>query len=273
MRRDDPWYDRRPTDEIIASILTGPNRDDESYEDNHYWPNVGVICHRLTPDVLKRAIELCHSTCRVEQRLGCDILGGLGQPDHPFRDESVGPVLRVLDSADDLETMGVAIANLGCLRHSDAAPALLQFLRHPDDGIRYALAGALPAFAESRGVIYGLIELMRDSDPDVRDWTTFGIGSQIEADGPEIRAALWERTADLVAIVRAEALSGLVARRVPGTFEALQHEIRQPDVEYPVVRAIEELGDPRCLPLMEDLYARFPNWDDVNLALGRMRSA
>jgi hypothetical protein len=273
MKPNDPWYDPRSTDEIVAAILANPDRDYEFYDDDHYWPNVGVICHRLTPDVLGRAIKLCHSTCLVERRLGCDILGGLGEPDHPYRDESVGPMLRVLDAADDVETTGIVLANLGRLRHPAAAPALLRFLRHPNDGIRYTLAGALPAFAKSGGVIDGLIELTRDRDPDVRDWATFGIGSQIEADGPEIRAALWERTTDPVAIVRAEALSGLAVRKVPGTFEALEQEARQSEVEYPAVRAIEELEDPQCLRLLEELHTRFPDWDDVSLALGRMRSA
>jgi hypothetical protein len=272
MKPDNLWYDPRSTDEIIASILANPDRDDESYEDDHYWPNVGVIGHRLTRDVLARAIALCDSDCRIERRLGCDILGGLGEPNHPFRDESVGPMLRVLNTADDLETTGIAIANLGRLRHPAAAPALLRFLRHSDAGIRYTVAGALLAFAESPGVIAALLELMRDPEPDVRDWATFGIGSQIEADGPEIRAALWERTTDPVAIVRAEALSGLAVRKVPGTFDALEREARQSEVEYPAVRAIEELEYPRSLRLLEELHTRFPDWDDVTLALGRMRS-
>ena len=270
MNADNPWFDPRSTDEILASILVDPDWDCESSQDDRYWPNVGVICHRLTPDVLARAVALCDSECRVERRLGCDILGRLGEPEHPFRDESVGPLRRVLDSADDPDTTAIAISNLGRLRHPDAASALLRYLRHRDDGIRYTLATALPVFAESPGVIPALIELTRDRDPDVRDWATFGLASQTDADGEEIRSALWERVSDPVAIVRAEALSGLAARRAPGTVEALQCEVTQPEVGYPVIEAAAELGGPPCMNVLRRLQERFPDWLDVARALGRL---
>jgi hypothetical protein len=273
MTSEDPWFDPRPTDEIIASLLANPDRDDESYEDDRYWPNVGVICHRLTPDVLARAVTLCESSCAVEQRLGCDILGGLGEPDHPFWDESVGPMLRVLDGADELETIGIAIANLGRLCHPGAAPTLLRFVNHPDDGIRYSVATALPRLADAPGVIGALIVLTRDWDVDVRDWATFGLGSQTDADGPDIRSALWERTTDPVAIVRAEALCGLARRKVPGTLEALEEEAGRSKVGHPVIDAAEELGGPRGVRILERLQERFPDWDDVTRALCRLGSA
>lgn len=272
MSTHSPWQDPRSTDAIIASMLANPDRDRDSYEHDTYWSNVGVICHRHTREVLEASIRLCVSANSTEQQLGCDILGRLGQPDHPFRDESFEPISSVLDQATDAETRECALYGLGHLRDQRAVPILLDYRRHPDERFRSAVAWALPFFQDAAEVIPALIELSNDEDVDVRDWTTFGLGSQMEADSPALRAALWRRTNDPEAIVRAEALSGLAQRKDPGTLEALLREVEREEVEYPVVEAAKELGDPRCVAILERLHVRFPDWEDVSKALERVRS-
>jgi len=267
------WHDPRTTDAIIASILANPDWDCDSYEHDMYWPNVGVICHRLTRDVLEAGIQLCASACSTEQRLGCDILCGLGAPNHPFREESFEPISSMLDRANNAETEESALYSLGHLRDQRAVPILLDYRHHPDEGFRSAVAWALPFFEDSPEVIPALIELSNDSDADVRDWATFGLGSQVYADSPALRAALWQRTDDSETIVRAEALSGLAQRKVPGTLEALLREVEREEVGYPVIEGAEDLGDPRCVAILERLRVRFPDWNDVTKALERARSA
>jgi HEAT repeat protein len=57
------------------------------------------------------------------------------------------------------------------------------------------------------------MQLMRDSDSDVRDWATFGLGTQSEADSEAIRGALFERLPDTDQDTRAEAAVGLAKRK------------------------------------------------------------
>lgn len=57
------------------------------------------------------------------------------------------------------------------------------------------------------------MELTQDTDEDVRDWATFGLGVFGQLDSPEIREALVTRLSDTNADVRAEALAGLAARK------------------------------------------------------------
>lgn len=63
--------------------------------------------------------------------------------------------------------------------------------------------------------IQTLIELMGDLDDDVRDWATFELGTQCDADSPEIRDALRKRLEDPHVYARNEAIWGLVKRKDP----------------------------------------------------------
>ena len=61
--------------------------------------------------------------------------------------------------------------------------------------------------------IEALIPLTADSDADVRDWATFAIGTQSDADYPELREALVQRLDDKSSKVREEAIAGLAKRK------------------------------------------------------------
>jgi HEAT repeat protein len=69
---------------------------------------------------------------------------------------------------------------------------------------------------------------MQDSDADVRDWATFGLGVQGICDSEEIRDALVRRLTDEKTDVREEAMVGLAQRRdervIPKILEALQQQ-------------------------------------------------
>jgi HEAT repeat protein len=61
--------------------------------------------------------------------------------------------------------------------------------------------------------IQTLICLMEDSDDKVRDWATFGLGTQCVEDSAEIREALRKRLNDTFEDARYEAIWGLARRR------------------------------------------------------------
>jgi HEAT repeat protein len=116
-------------------------------------------------------------------------------------------------------------------------PLILEHRANPDPDVRFAVAFALSCFADEPAAIRVLLELMEDSDPDIRDWATFGLGVQGSADSPEIRAALIERLDDGNPDTREEAVAGLGKRKelrvLPDLIELLQQE----EVSYGVVEA------------------------------------
>lgn len=60
--------------------------------------------------------------------------------------------------------------------------------------------------------IDALIDLSNDKVASIRNWATFGLGSQIETDNNKIRKALWSRTSDKNQDTKLEAIVGLANR-------------------------------------------------------------
>jgi len=97
--------------------------------------------------------------------------------------------------------------------------ALSQFKSHPSEDVRFGVVQGL-LWCREESAIATLIELSRDSDDDVRDWATFGIGQIVDgAENPEqfdtdpIRQALFDRLDDPHWETSFEALAGLALRR------------------------------------------------------------
>ena len=88
--------------------------------------------------------------------------------------------------------------------------------RDDDENVRWQVAVGLPALldapadAAAPGVEV-LVRLLRDPDPDVRDWAAFGF-QVVEADSPRIRSELLALTEDPVGDAAAEAAVALAQR-------------------------------------------------------------
>ena len=81
-----------------------------------------------------------------------------------------------------------------------------------DQAVRLGVASSMPSLTgdepDEPGIAV-LIALSRDSDADVRDWATFGLGTQTNAHSPAIRAALWTSSHDAHRETRQEGAVGL----------------------------------------------------------------
>jgi HEAT repeat protein len=149
----------------------------------------------------------------------------------------------------------VLCAALTALSHHRAPSAIgpvSRFRRHADADIRHAVVHALTGIDDSRAIGY-LIELSADPAIPVRDWATFGLGSQTSWDTPELRTALFHRLVDEDSDTRREALVGLAGRRDSRIIPALCAEHALDDVGNLAVEAAALVADPRLLPLLRDL--------------------
>lgn len=112
-----------------------------------------------------------------------------------------------------------------------------------------------------------LIQLSRDTDREVRNWATFGLGSQVDTDIPAIREALFARREEKDDEIRAEALVGLARRGDIRVAAALLNELNthEPDVLRDwtlIAEAAEEVvthaktsGSKEWLPVLTKLAA------------------
>ena len=135
--------------------------------------------------------------------------------------------------------------------------------RHASEEVREGVVFALLAREDSTSVAT-LVELSRDQAIPVRDWATFGLGTQIELDTPSIRAALKARLHDTDTETRCEAIMGLARRKDPGVMSALLLELARDDVITLAVGAAAEYGDPSLIPHLERHLPSARQEDKVN---------
>jgi HEAT repeat protein len=192
-----------------------------------------------------RAAKLCRSNVAEERALGADILGQLGIPDRAFPDESFDAIARLLSDASD-EVLFSAVLALQHVDSERAASHVVPFRNHPNDNVRYAVAFALGGVDDAMA-INALVGLTSDRDAEVRNWATFGLRQQCDADNSEIREVLAARLEDQDQDVRYEAVCGLARRRdvrMIGYLKTILHD--DPDDVFAREAAARLLGMECC---------------------------
>jgi HEAT repeat protein len=213
--------------DLVAACLAGDREDDAA------WKAVQQLHHLGSQEVLDAAIHLTRSGDPDLRARGADILAQLGVRPGVFSvsfvSERLQALLALLRNESDPLVLDAAIIALGHLRELEGILAVLPYCEHPNENVRYAVAWTLPGgAADDPDVVSTLLKLMRDADSDVRDWATFGLGSQTDVDSPLIRDALFERLQDSDYDTRAEAAIGLAKRKdlrvLPVVLEELDRE-------------------------------------------------
>jgi HEAT repeat protein len=243
-RPDDP----RTTDELLRialTLLTATTDEDEHIA----WDAISALHYRATREVLDAARTFCESDDPGKRQVGTDILGQLGVPDRAFPEECLPILLALLaeeQDADVLHSIGVA---LGHLCDPRAIEPLVNLKGHPDPDVRYGVVFGLLTH-ENDLAIRTLIELSCDPANKIRDWATFGLGSQIDTDTPEIREALFARLADEDPTTSGEAMVGLAHRKDPRVVEAIIRDLEAGYEGTLIAEAAEEIADPALVPYL-----------------------
>ncbi|MGH2354781.1 MAG: HEAT repeat domain-containing protein [Chloroflexota bacterium] len=188
---------------------------------------------------------------------------------HPENVDAVLPELvQMLHAESDASALAAIIEAVGSAWDERGVAAVLAFADHPAEGVRLAVAQAIPGGADSEetvgAAIQILIVLMEDAVADIRDYATFGLGSMLrEQDSPAIRDALRRRLTDSHRDTRHEALVGLAQRHDPSVLPYVRSALREDSVSRLGVAAAGALADRR---LLGDLLRIRPWWDvDVDL--------
>lgn len=194
------------------------------YDDDAPWDAVRVLRHSNTEEVFQLAAAYSSSEIPKHRARALDVLAqlGAGKPlsERPHFEECVSIALAHLGDEDPLVIRSAAWA-LSHLNDSRAVAALIEMRKCPDSDVRWAVACGM-ANCDRPEAVRTLVELMEDSNDEVRNWSTFGLGQAYVTDGSgrlgildstEIRDALRKRLNDSFSDVRAEAIWGLAQRR------------------------------------------------------------
>lgn len=230
------------------------------------WKCVTVLHKRGTKEVFDAVVDLCGSDHRERRCLGYDILGQLGVPQRASPTEARD----FLHAGLLQETVEVVIkAILFALGHTQETEdgtgidTIASLATHPHEDVRFGVVFALLGHTDQRS-IETLVELSSDEDVDVRDWATFGLGTQIEEDSEEIRAALRARLEDSDPETRWEAIVGLAQRDRASVRAILLEELADDNPQRCWFDAAAEAKDPALLPRLREIRERLDDVDAVN---------
>ncbi len=227
-------------------------------DDEKAWKSVMALHYRGTQEVFDAAIQLTKSKKVFERQLGVDILSQLGVPKRAFPKKTIQYLLGLMKKEKSpivLCAIGVALGHLIDSDDHRYVEEIVSLVDHKSSQVRFGSVHAL-AGCEHHLAIKSLIKLSADANKEVRNWATFGLGTQIDSNTISIRRALKSRLNDNDEEIRGEALVGLAKRRVRGTTNIIIKELQKKSPMYLVLEAAEEVCNPKVLPALQDLRSR-----------------
>ena len=237
--------DPRSTQELVQLALAAPTEDEA-------WEFLAVLHQRGNHEVLEVAECLCAGASVKERCMGASIVAQLGMPESAFPNEALECLKEMLSLETEDEVLAAIACALGHLDDPRCIELLLPLKAHPNPSVRYGVVHGVSG-QNHPAAIQMLIELSRDEDDETRDWATFGLGTFIDSDTPEIREALWARLSDSVENTRTEALMGLARRKDRRIVVPLLKVLLSDKVSPIHIEAAVEIGDPRLLSALQDL--------------------
>ena len=274
--RNDP----RSTDELIHLVLTL----DADRDNDNYWIPIAVLQHRL-PGIWERVRELGGSSDEKDRSTSATILGQGWVGTKPAAAVCADDLLRMLAREQSPSVLASIIIALGHLHDRRSVGPLADLQSHPAARVRHAVVSSLGGFEEPQAIEV-LIKCSADEDRDVRDWATFGLGTQIDADTPAIREALRVRLEEGDDEIRGEALVGLARRGDIRVLPALLKEMHMhsPDVlrDWILIRdageAVIKQANASGLKVWQPVLNRLAelnigNQDELQAAINRITSS
>lgn len=224
-----------PLDELFASTLHG------DYDDDKPWEAVRTLRRLGTREVFDVAADWCNSSDPIKRARGADVLSQLGKVPpsavNSFPGESYAIVAELAQRETEILPLHSAIFALGHLDNAAAVPLIARYHNHPSSDLRFAVACSLGSFPNAEKSVSTLLVLMEDSDSEVRDWATFGLGVQGDRDSSEIRDALYKCLSDSSEDVREEAMVGLGKRKDLRVLPFLQAAVQGTEINSRVAEA------------------------------------
>jgi hypothetical protein len=247
--------DLRPTEELIVLFLSNDMDTDDMDTDDEAFRALCVLHHRL-PKILPRVKEFAVSSDPDIRFTAARMMASSLVVEMGLYEACESILTAMLEaSPDDSRTTAAVINAFGHIGDKRSLDLVLRYREHASSEVRFQVAFALGGI-EEEPAIEALIKLSADEDRDVRDWATFGLGSLVKIDTPQIRDALVARLGEEDDEVRGEALVGLAKRRDSRVIDCLRADLLKPFGPYSGVQ--------ECVDMLLDEKESFGNeWSTV----------
>lgn len=235
------------TDDKLLSRLTN-NKSSKSR-----WDNIKVLRKRPSEELFFKCVEFTKSKNPNVRSIGIDILAQMGVTPRPFGKQSLKLYFNLLNVENNTE---VLMSLLFAIGHNNDNLSKVQinklcsFIDNENILVKEGLVFSLLSLDNFKA-IETLIKLSEDKQSHIRNWATFGLGTQIEVDNNKIREALWKRVTDKHQETKLEAIVGLAKRKDRFINEIIKNELREGEYGTLLLEAILEIGEKEFLPLLK----------------------
>ncbi len=248
------------TDEKIISRLIN-NKTDKSR-----WENIRTLRQRPSEELFLKSVELTKSDNTKIRKIGVDILAQLGLSPRPFLKETLKVYFELLEIETDPDVLMSLLYSIGHNNDEldkEQIDKICSFIDNENSWVKEGLVYALLGI-DNLTAIETLIKLSSDKLSHIRNWATFGLGSQIERHNKNIREALWNRVNDKHQETKLEAIVGLAKRKDNRVNEVINREIIDGEYGTLLFEAILEIKDNEFLPLLKENLKSIKNDKNIN---------
>lgn len=248
------------TDEKIISRLMN-NKTDKSR-----WDNISALRKRPSEELFSKCVELTKSDNTKIRKIGIDILAQLGLPPRPFLKETLKIYFELLEIETDPDVLMSLLYSIGHNNeelNKEQIEKICSFIDNENSWVKEGLVYALLGI-DNLTAIETLIKLSSDKLSHIRNWATFGLGTQIERNNKNIRETLWNRVNDKHQETKLEAIVGLAKRKDNRVNEVIKREIIDGEYGTLLFEAILEIKDNEFLPLLKENLKSIKNDKNIN---------
>jgi len=234
--------------------------------DKSRWDIISVLRSRPSKELFYTCVNFTKSKDPKVRSIGIDILAQMGVTPRPFVRQTIKLYFNLLSIEDDPEVLMALLYAIGHNNdklNKNQIEKLCSFSDSKNNWIKEGLVFSLLGVDNLRS-IDTLIKLSADKISHIRNWATFGIGSQIKKNNKNIREALWARVNDKHQETKLEAIVGLAIRKDKRIIEVIRRELHDGEYGILLFEAIIETGDKEFLPLLRQKLRSIKDDTSIN---------
>jgi HEAT repeat protein len=200
------------------------------------------------------------------RKIGIDILAQLGLPPRPFLPQTLKIYFELLNvevNPDVLMSLLYSIGHNNEGLNNEQIDKICTFIDNDNSCVKEGLVSALLGI-DNLNAIETLIKLSSDKLSHIRNWSTFGLGTQIERNNKDIREALWNRVNDKNQETKLEAIVGLAKRKDNRVKDIIKRELISGEYGSLLFEAIKETKDKKYLPLLKQNFKTIKDDKSIN---------
>jgi len=219
-----------------------------------FWDNIDELRKRPNTKVYNQALKLANSKTEKEKIIGIYVLAQLGFDPRFQQQKTLDLYFKLLENEKSPKVISAILSSISHNNENingNQILKLIEFKKHTYSNVRFQLTLALSCL-ENENAVKTLIELSRDKHSDIRNWSTFGLGSQIEINNAEITKALWDRINDENQETKLEAIVGLANRKDSRIKEIIKRELKNGEYGILLFDAIETLNDKDFISILTE---------------------